>query len=193
MRRIFFSHFWLSAAAASGVVVAAACGTGIGLPPAGVPNFPDTIVLFALRGTSISAPSAYDVVLGTVAQTEQGELFDVAFDFDSTDTPVMYPAGPLGVNQAAGIRLSNEPFDSIMRAPTDGYVLDEAVPMSVGLVFIVRSRTSNLGVCAFLGALPRYGKFEVLDIDGQARSITLKLLIDVNCGYRGLQPGFPTS
>lgn len=175
------------------MVVAAACGTGIGLPPASIPNFPDTITLFALRGTSISAPSAYDVVLGSVAQTEQGDLFDVAFDFDSTNAPVMFPAGPLGVNQGAGIKLSDEPFDSIMRAPTDKYVVDAAVPMSVGLVFIVRSRTSNIGVCRFLGRLPRYGKFEVLSLDDQARSITLKLLIDVNCGYRGLQPGFPTS
>jgi hypothetical protein len=41
--------------------------------------------------------------------------------------------------------------------------------------------------------LPRYGKFRVLDLNIEERSVTLELLVDVNCGYRGLEPGFPSS
>jgi hypothetical protein len=37
-----------------------------------------------------------------------------------------------------------------------------------------------------------YGKFEVLAIDTTARRVDLRVLVDQNCGYRGLEPGFPS-
>lgn len=193
MIRIFFSRFWLSLAGSLGLFATVACGTDLGLPPPGAPNFSDTLTLFALRGTPITAPSAFDIVLGQVARTQQGELFDFAFDFDSTGAPAIFPSGILGLPMEAGIIVSNLAFDEILKAPADGYVVDKPTPLSLGLVFIARSRNSNLGTCLFLGALPRYGKFRVLELDLAARSVTMESLIDINCGFRGLQPGFPTS
>lgn len=193
MRRILFSRFWLTIAGSLGLFTAVSCGTNLGLPPAGAPNFSDTLTLFALRGTPITTPSAFDVVLGQVARTQQGELFDFAFDFDSSGAPAIFPSGTLGLPPEAGIRVSNLAFDSILKAPTDGYVVDKPASLSLGLVFIARSRNSNLGACRFLGALPRYGKFRVLELDFAERSVTMESLVDINCGFRGLEPGFPTS
>jgi hypothetical protein len=64
------------------------------------------------------------------------------------------------------------------------------VVASPGTLFVIRSRSSNVQ-CAFSGGLPRYGKFHVLGVDLVARTVTLEMLVDLNCGYRGLEPGIP--
>jgi hypothetical protein len=65
--------------------------------------------------------------------------------------------------------------------------------IDVGTVFLARSRSVPDGCSAITGALPRYGKFEVLSIDAAERVVTLQTLINVNCGYRQLEPGLPDS
>ncbi len=192
MKRIFFSHIWLSAAVAALIGGMAACGGGVNLPPPVFPNVVDTVTLFALRGTAISQASGFDIIRGAVARTDRGEIFDFAFDFDSTETPVIAPAGVLGFPPQAGLRVSNDPFDEIDRAPEDDFVVDSTITLRPDLVFIARSRSDGTG-CAFLGPLPRYGKFRVLEIDTQERSVTFEFLVDLNCGFRGLEPGFPTN
>ena len=72
------------------------------------------------------------------------------------------------------------------------YEIDSALLVTPGTVFLARSRSSSV-LCSFLGSLARYGKFHVLDIDTGNRSVTLELLVDLNCGFRGLEPGIPTS
>ncbi|NIP81746.1 MAG: hypothetical protein GWM90_22025 [Gemmatimonadetes bacterium] len=49
-------------------------------------------------------------------------------------------------------------FDGFEQAPREGYVIDAPVPLEVGGVYAVRSR-SDARRCV------RYGKFEVLDLD----------------------------
>ena len=115
------------------------------------------------------------------------------FDIDAAGTPMMVPAGLLGRPREAGWRRTNQQFEEIITAPVDDYTFDAALSVSVGDVFFARSRNYSAG-CEFLGAsLPRYGKFHVVEFDAEQRSITLEFVIDSNCGYRGLQPGFPTS
>jgi hypothetical protein len=192
MQRISFSRFLLGAVAAGFAAATIACGDSLGLPPPSFPNVVDTTTLFALHGTTIRAPSAYDVVGGTLSRTEQAQPFDFAFDIDETASPMIFPAGALDLPNQAGVQLSSVPFDSLLSAPLEGYVLDSALVITDSSVFIVRSR-SDRTACRFLGALPRYGKFRVLELDRQARSVTLELLVDLNCGFRGLEPGLPTS
>lgn len=190
MKRIFFSHIWLSAAAAALIGGMAACGGGVSLRPPAFPNVVDTVTLFALRGTAISQASGFDIIRSAVARTDRGETFDIAFDIDSTETPVVAPAGVLGFPPQAGIRVSKDSFDDIVRAPEDDFVVDSTITMRPDFVFIARSRSDGTG-CGFLGPLPRYGKFRVLEIDTQERSVTFEFLVDLNCGFRGLEPGFP--
>ena len=127
-----------------------------------------------------------------LVRTDRGEIFDLAFDFDSTGQGLIYPADALGLAAGAGVQELNEAFDDLLRAPRDDYVVDSALVVKPGIVFAARSRSSSL-FCSFLGALPRFGKFHVLDLNPADRSITLELLVDVNCGYLNLEPGLPTS
>lgn len=191
MRPISLPHrLFPAAATAAAVVTAAACGDPVSLPPATFENVVDTVVLAALTGTPISAPSAYDMVFGSTVRTDRTAAFDVAFDIDATGTARLYPAATLGLASDAGLLRRAEAFAAITSAPLEGYVSDTAIAATPGLVFVGRSRSSN-AQCVFGTALPRYGKFHVLAVDLPARTVTLELLVDLNCGYRGLEPGTP--
>jgi hypothetical protein len=171
---------------------ATACGDTTGLLPAVFTNVVDTVTLAALRGTPIAEPSGIDMVLGTLTRTEQGQPFDFVFDIDSVGNAVLLPAGLLGFQAQAGWRESTQEFDQITSAPTEDYTRDSPLALVVGDVFLGRSRNASTG-CTYLGSLPRYGKFRVLELDTQERSVTLELLLNLNCGYRGLEPGVPES
>lgn len=85
----------------------------------------------------------------------------------------------------------DEAFDDILVAPLDEYIEDSIMSVDSGTVFAGRSRLSADFCSTFVGALPRYAKFEVLAIDRVEGKITLKYLVDFNCGYRSLEPGLP--
>jgi len=174
------------------IVLSAISCDDTGLIPASFPNAVDTVTLFALRGTPIPSPSAFDIAFGMVARTDEGDAFDFAFNIESDNSPTIVPAGALGLTAQAGLQFSDETFDEVREAPFDDYVVDSTLTVSVGDVFIGRSR-NTAGNCFYLGSLPRYGKFRVLAIDTAERTMTLETLVNVNCGYRKLEPGFPTS
>ena len=192
LKRKSFGTFGLVLAA-----VATACDDPFQLQPAIVTNFVDTVTVFALQGTDINLPSGYDVAGRQLARTDRGEDFDFTFDIDGSE-PKVFPQGALGLDESAGIVLSDKEFDEIDEAPTSGYATDSALVVGIDTIFVVRSRPfrgSGLGTgddCPFfIGSLPRYGKFRVLALDMTARSITMEFLVNVNCGYRGLEPGLP--
>jgi hypothetical protein len=170
------------------VLTAAACGSG---QTAYYSNYIDTLTLYALRNTPIRTPSAYSILDVLTVRTDTTGAFDFAFDIDSAGTPRIYPAGVLGLDQTTGIQLINSPFDNVHSAPTTGYVTDSALQVDTGSVFVARSRATSRD-CIYY-SLPRYAKFEVLSIDSVQRSITLKGLVDLNCGFRGLDNGVPGS
>ncbi len=192
MKRISLPHFWLAVAASALFGGLGACGSDLGLPPATITNRVDTVTIFALRGTEILEPSGFDMIDGLLVRTDRGAVFDLAFDIDSMGRALIYPAGALKLPGIAGVQRRNETFDRLVEAPRDDYVIDSALVVTTGLVFAARSRSSSQ-LCVFLGSLPRYGKFHVLAIDVVERSITLELLLNLNCGFRSLEPGIPTS
>jgi hypothetical protein len=151
----------------------------------------DTAVVYALTGTEIGTASAFDLLTALPARPELDDFYDIAFDIDSGGNPTLYPAALVGLPSSAGIQQSTSAFDDILRAPLDDYVTDTALVIEAGTVFIARSRTTNQGCSAFIGAIPRYGKFEVIGLDPTARTVTLKHLVNLNCGYRDLTPGIP--
>lgn len=179
-------------------IVAVACDDPLALRPAAIENIIDTVAVNALRGTPIGAPSGFDVAQRVPANTERGDPFDFSFDIDPDGRALVYPPGALGLGRDAGLQVIDRAFDRVEEAPIDGYSQDTAVVVEVGSVFVVRSRPflgSGIGDdCPFfIGALPRYGKFQVLEIDAGSRVLNLEALINVNCGYRGLRPGLPTN
>lgn len=175
------------------VLFSAGCDNTLALPLATVPNAVDTVTLHALQGTPINTASGFDVTRGLTARTDrQGEAFDIAFDIDSTGRALIFTTGALGLNVRSAIQTSDRAFGDIVIAPLEGYELDSALVVGVDSVFIVRSRPASFGCAFFLGQLPRYGKFHVLDLNLETRQITLENLVNLNCGYRGLEFGIPT-
>ncbi len=120
-------------------------------------------------------------------------MFDFAFDIDSTGVAMILPATVLGIPTEAGVQIVEQPFDDIVTAPTDGFVSDSAISITVETVFVARSRASTELCSVFIGSLPRYGKFRILALDMNERTVTFETLVDVNCGFLGLEPGLPTS
>ncbi len=190
MRRISFWHlaFWLWTAAL--LAAASACGDPFG-QKAQFENTVDTLTLYALRGTPIRSHSAYNMFNLETSRTDTTSQFDFAFDISPEGKALIYPSGALGLSRDPGLQVMDRTFDAVHSAPETGFTTDSAVAVAQDNVFVARSRVSAL-YCVYV-AVPRYGKFHVLAIDTTARTITLEGLVDLNCGYRGLEPGLPGS
>jgi len=166
----------------------AACDNPFALPPAALPPTEFSLTLYAITGTSLAYPSAYNFMAQTPARTDRTSNLDFAFDIvvDSLGdtTAVLLPRGALGLYRDGGLQLTRTPYDSITFAPNSGY--DEGTPLAVSVGSVVlaasRSQTCNIGY-----VYPYYAKMAVTALDLTARSITLHMLIDPNCGYRSLQ------
>jgi hypothetical protein len=175
------------------LAIAAACGDPVGLPPPGVPNRTDTVSMYALSGTPVTTPSAYIISFRQVVRTDQTSLgFDFAFDIDSTGRPVLLPTGAMGLPRASGIQRTLHAFDSVTVAPTGSYQSDSAMVVDSNAVMILHSRPL---VCSFGISSIYYAKLHVLAIDTTSgpngRRIDFEILNNINCGYRGLEPGLP--
>jgi len=192
MRSISLSLLLFGFVVAGSAIGGAACDSTLDVPAATDTNKVDTVTLYALRGTDLLLPSAYDVVGQTVAHTDRLESFDFAVDIADSGTALLYMAGTLGLAKDPGYLIATTPFDSVTSAPLTGFVYDTVQALAVGTVFVIKSRPNGLN-CALAGSLPRYGKFQVIAVDPVKRSISFEALVDANCGYRGLEPGIPTS
>jgi len=171
------------------LVVAAACGDPLGLPPPAIANRTDTVSLFALSGTPVTAPSAYVIAFRQIIRTDQStQGFDFVFDIDSLGRAVLLPTGALRLGRASGIQLDTLEFDSVKVAPNRNYQLDSAVVVDSNTVAILHSRPL---VCSFGISSLYYAKLHVLAIDTLARRLDFEILTDINCGYRGLEEGLP--
>lgn len=190
MRRISFWHLGVGASTLIFLATAWGCGDPFG-QKAQFSNNVDTLTLYALRGTPIRSHSAYDMYTLSTSRTDTTSGYDFAFDIDPTGRALIYPGGALGLSKDAGLQLMDRTFDAIHSAPETGFSTDTSIVVAVGDVFVARSRVSSL-FCVYV-AVPRYGKFQVLAIDDFARTITLQGLVDLNCGYRGLETGIPGS
>ncbi len=148
------------AAALLGLAVlaaSAACSSTFTLPPAGLATVTDTVTLWALTGTNLSDPSAYDLMLHSVARTDRTSSFDFAFDI-RTDTlhdtsAVLLPRGALGLYVDGGLQVSQQPFDAITIAPTSGYQDTAAVAVHVGTVAAGRVALADLQLRLRVSAL----------------------------------------
>lgn len=188
-----FPHFKFAIAAATAALAVMACDNPLALPTPLDGNFVDTLTLHALQGTPITSPSGYSVSLRAPARTDRAlERFDFAFDIDADNRPLIFTTGALGLAAASAVQMSDRRFDDIDIAPLDDYDTDSALTVGVDSIFIMRSAPTTSGCPFFLGALPRYGKFRVLAVDPVERAITFQALVNINCGYRSLEPGLPT-
>jgi hypothetical protein len=167
-------------------LAALGCGDDDNLPDPTSANVIDTVTIGSLVGTPITTASGYSVTAGAV-RTDQTAAFDFAYNIEAGQ-PVFLPRAALGLPSGTtadpGLQKRSESFDEIEVARSNGYTTDAPVPVALGDVFMVRSQVS----CSGLG-VPRYAKIEVIGLEGQL--VDLKVLANINCGYKGLEPGLP--
>lgn len=166
----------------------AACNSAFTLPPATLAAAQDTVTLWALDGTDLAHPSAYDVMQQVVARTDRTSGFDFAFDIQvdslKDTSAVLLPRGALGLTVDGGLQVTQQAFDSITIAPTSGYQDTLAVVVKTGTVVLAASRSQT---CNFGYIRPLYAKLRITTVDLVARAVTFDILTDPNCGYRSLQ------
>ena len=170
-------------------LLAAACGSSTGLPKAYITNTVDTVSLFALSDPNVQQPSAYSVAANSRVRTDVTTAFDFAFDFDAQRRPALYPPGAVHLGNSSGLQPTTAAFAAVSLAPTTGYEQDSALVIGVAAVVVVQSRPS---ACLTGITLPFYGKLHVLAVDTAAHRLDFEILVDQNCGYRGLAPGLPS-
>lgn len=168
---------------------AAACGDSNGLPDATIANVERTDTLWALVGTPVSTPSGYSVEGSRRVRTDLSVNFDFAYNVETQGEHVFLPRAALGIDTAnaakPGFQLRSEGFEAIKLAPSNGYVTDVPVPITLGQRYIVRSRvTCQIGV-------PKYAKMEILSFDEATRIVSFRILTNDNCGFKSLEPGLP--
>lgn len=165
-----------------------ACSATFPLPPATLAVTAGTVTLWALTGTDLANPSAYDVLDQTVARTDRTSVFDFAFDIQvdtlNDTTAVFLPRGTLGLYVDGGLQVTAQAYDSVTIAPTSGYQDTLALPVKVGMVVLAASRSET---CNFGYVRPLYARMHITALDLVARSITFDIVTDPNCGYRSLQ------
>ena len=169
----------------------AACSEN-NLPDPVFTNVEDTVTVFAVSGTEVFKPSGYAMTERRAVRIDQSASTDFAFDITADGRPILLPGAMIGQPGASGtdpgLQVSPDPYDDITIALVNGYQTLDTVEAGVGQVYYLRSRIP--GGC-FLG-VPAYGKLEILSIDGEGRTVSFKVLSNLNCGYKSLLPGLPT-
>lgn len=174
--------------------------SGVGLAGCGDPNFLNppnfennvtSVRIWAISGTPVHLPVAWHSPTATRVRFDQSAEFDFAFDIRPDGTPVLLPQGSFGLLQPAGnpgLQRTQLPWEDIKLAELSGYQVADTIPVDVGDRFYLRTGTVSL--C--FNRLPFYGKIQVMEIDAEERSVLFRLLLNANCGYKGLEPGLPT-
>ncbi|HKA59752.1 MAG TPA: hypothetical protein VKD28_14120 [Gemmatimonadales bacterium] len=188
----------LSVLVIAAALVLSACGADPGLPAALYPNRTDSLVsLYALTGTPVTSPSGYLIVDRRVVRTDVvNAVFDFVFDIDTLGRAMLFPTGAVKLGRQSGAQRMSVDYDSLRYAPSGGYQVDSAIVLTVGSVVALHSRSVQCSF-DFQPVHNYFAKLLVLAIDTTSgptgRRIDLRILTDINCGYRGLEPGLPRS
>src|SRR5260221_4979108 len=108
-----FSTIALPLAAA----ILGACGAPLSLNPASVENRIDSVTVWAVTGTSVSLPSAYDITLRQRERLDQITTFDFLYDVSPAGKHVFLPLAAVAPTGRAtgdpGLHVNRTPIDTV--------------------------------------------------------------------------------
>lgn len=163
-------------------------------PRATSPVRTDTFVVFALSGTPVNVPTAFNVLFFTPVRVEPTYGFDFAFDIDDQERVLLIPVSRMGGVVTAGRRVGFQrptvPFDDVQRAPPGGYRYDSTFVLGPQDPVIVELASE---ACPFGFSPLIFSKLEVLAINAVDRRVTFRITYDPNCGFRSFLPGIPAN
>ena len=170
----------------------AACSDANSIPDATFTNVIDTVVVYAISGTDVFRPSGYAMTQRSAVRIDATSSADFAYDRTDDGRDVLLPGAMIGHPGVGGVdpglQRTDLGFDDILIAEVNDYKTLDTVAVAAGDVLYLRSR---IPPTCFLG-VPTYGKVEILELDAINRTIKFRVLANLNCGYKGLQPGLPS-
>jgi hypothetical protein len=96
-------------------------------------------------------------------------------------------ASPLAATHAVALQHSSVPYDSLTRAPKNGYTADSALVVAVGQTTVLY--VDNPLYCyGSLLSTKFYAKMVVDSVDAR-HALHARLTVDPNCGFYSLNPG----
>jgi hypothetical protein len=191
--------------AAAGVLAATACGDPTRLR-ATLEIEHDTLVAYALNGTSPDLPSGLNTPFHEVVRADGSLTFDVAFDIDANGRVLLLSLnrvlGTPSAGRLVGVQDSVAAYETIVQAPSVGYSPDSILVLSprfdlggveragTDTVAIVRAATSY---CQFDLSPYIFSKIVVDSVDLATRAVYFRIAVDPNCGFKSFRPGIPQS
>jgi hypothetical protein len=158
----------------------------------------DVVTISALSGTPLDLPAA--VLVAPAAQAVRPGpdfVFDIAFDIAADGTVQLFPVdvvarpGVVG-GRTVGIQvIDDRSYEEITRAPERGYTYREPVTVSVGDAGVIQANAHPSCLASFLSTSV-FAKFRVEAVDPATRTMRLRVRVDPNCGFRGLEEGTPS-
>ncbi|MFQ5747313.1 MAG: hypothetical protein ACE5HF_08860 [Gemmatimonadota bacterium] len=167
---------------------AAACGDPFQVTLIPNPDTPTEFTLADFNRGPLEDPPAFDLLSGGDAvRTDQVPGWDFVFVITPAGNAQFWPRGQIVSGRTdAGLQLVSGTFDGLDVAPATGYKKAGSIPLAVGDVIAVVSRSDP----TFGGLRCRhYAKLEILDLDLSALTVTFQILINPNCEQRSLKPG----
>ncbi|MBT8488045.1 MAG: hypothetical protein HKN72_17170 [Gemmatimonadetes bacterium] len=151
---------------------------------------PDTVQLYSLARPELNLVSAFNFLQNLPVRVENPNStgsWDIAVDTRGGQI-VFLPPGALNVGGAARIAtLASMSLDDVTQAPSDTllYVRDQAVPVEMGDVYIIRT---NRQAGSFGRSCVYYAKVEAVSIDAGAGTLTFREVTNPVCNDRDLVP-----
>lgn len=167
------------------------CGSPLSLLPARIENREDTVTVWAASNTRLTLPSGYSIENRQRVRLDQVSSFDFIYDVDAAGRSLILPLASVvstgTVSGLPGLQETPTPYGDIKIAEQLNYITRDTLVTGAGKTYYARATLS--GSCQL--GVPYYAKMEVLTIDAPTRSMTFRIVTNVNCGYRGLELGLP--
>jgi hypothetical protein len=187
----------LRAAGALLALAAAACSDPFSVE-ADFDTVESVVTLRALTGTPLELPLALLVApVPQVVRPASDFVFDLAFDLDAAGAAQLYPVDVVAhpsvvAGRRVGLqKITGRSYDEVTRAPDGGYDFSDAMPIAVGDVIVVQAIGHPSCLSSFFSTLV-FAKLRIEAIDPAARTMSVRVLVDPNCGFRGFESGTPS-
>jgi hypothetical protein len=157
------------------------------------PNTPFAFSLFALSGSGpANAPAAIDFGTVGAVRVDGSFAFDVAFDFDGNGKIRVIPQKLVGISvggaRTVGLQRVTGVYESVLLAPSKGWVLDSALSVLPGEVVVVRMTSSG---CVYQLSRELYAKL-VIDSVKAGGLLFGRGMTNPNCGFKSFEVGIPS-
>ncbi len=148
--------------------------------------------VYAMTGAQSSAPTSLKFLSGVLHANANFD-FDVAFDLDASNKPVILPvrvvAGALaGTKKRVGLQVVSGTFDALREVPAAGYDTLNPKTITPGTVLAVQLQDPTACYSSYnltiLTSQLIFAKLVVDSVDTSARRLFIRAVVDPNCGYR---------